>query len=87
MLLLHFTNQSVVSHMPGDVRVTGRSAAGLDRRRFCQSPAGMFSQTFTSSSHTGHLPRLLAFPTSHRALTIIYNKLVPHLNILEVYFH
>lgn len=61
--------QSVVSHMPGDVCVAGRSSAGLDRGGSRQPTAGALRQAFTSRTHAGHLPRLLAFPTSHRAHT------------------
>lgn len=63
-----FTHQSVLSHMPRDVCVTGGSAAGLDGGRSWQSTAGMVGQMFTSRPHADHLPGLLAFPASHGAL-------------------
>lgn len=72
--VLNSTYQSILGHMPGDEFVTGRSAAGLDRSRFWQFTTGMVRQVLTSCPHTDHLPRLLAFPTSHRALTNTHNK-------------
>lgn len=56
------------------MRVTGGSPARLDRGRPFQASAGVVGQMFTSGSDTGHLPCLLAFPTSHRALTIICDQ-------------
>lgn len=68
--IFYFTYKPKLGDMPGNMPVTGRSAAGLNWSGSSQSSACMVREVFTSRSNADHLPCLQAFSTGHWALTM-----------------